>query len=74
MGVASNDNIIEGKKWTLRQRETVRQPKYAVHVLGRSRIRQIQTRMLSNFEYDLSVKSSEYSMFSLGAASKAVRT
>ena len=30
MGVATNENIIEGNKWTLLLCETVRQPKYVV--------------------------------------------
>ena len=44
--LAINDNIIERNKWTLQKCETVRQPKYVVDVLGRSRIKKIQTTAL----------------------------
>ena len=37
VGVATNDNIIVGNKWNLIWCETVTQPKYVVHISGRSR-------------------------------------
>ena len=43
----NNENIICGNKWALLKCETVRKLKYVVHVLGRGRIIQIQTAVLT---------------------------
>ena len=53
MGLAVNDNIIERNKLTSQKCETVRQLKYVVDVLRRSRIKKIHaTALLPGNHYD----------------------
>ena len=47
VGMATNDKIIDRNKWTLLLCETVRQLKDVAHVLGGSRIKQIQITALT---------------------------